>query len=76
MHTIISVVSMSYDTCIIDEVLNGGKVRVDVQYGVLHYATDEYDLCSKFKLKCPLNKGIQHGLFEGQVPFPNVIHHV
>uniref|UniRef100_A0A1X7UZ49 MD-2-related lipid-recognition domain-containing protein n=1 Tax=Amphimedon queenslandica TaxID=400682 RepID=A0A1X7UZ49_AMPQE len=51
-----------------------GKVNVDVQYGVLHYATGVYDLCDKFKeagLTCPVSKGLKNGVFQGRVPFPN-----
>ena len=50
-------------------------MNVDVQYGVLHYATGVYDLCDKFKeasLPCPVSKGKKQGVFQGRVPFPHV----
>ena len=64
-------------TSIKEKTITEGKVNVDIQYGVLHYATGVYDLCDKFKeagLTCPVSEGMKNGVFEGRVPFPNVSH--
>lgn len=45
---------------LLDDDITGGKVNVDIQYGVLHFFSGVYDLCDKFKeagLTCPVRKG-------------------